>query len=245
MLLLLQPWRNLDDLKYTWETFESSFDRFMMTTETKIQMILNNIQHYHKCLNAAAEKRVRKRTADNSDSVSLDFNTNLVDENRNEDQIYFDYIDNLLITEESIKEVRKCRETDRDRQYGEKAIKIPYKAGIFQETLYSDNVPNIVRCANEQDQDKFFRWDKELKMVTRCQLQTHGTINLSSIHENLPDVHHKTNLNTSICKVQSAPNNIQHPLLAKLNEEQRRAHDIIEKYLKKELTGKFNCFSLS
>ena len=217
----------------------------MMTTETKNT---NNFKQ-HSALpqmpRCRCRKNVHKQTANNSESVPLDFNTDLVDEDRNEDQIYFDYIDNLPITEESIKEVRKCKETERDRQYGEKVIKIAYKVGIFQETLCSDNVPNIGRRVNEQDQDKFFCWDKELKMVTCRQLQTHGTINLSSIYKNLPDDHHKTNSNTLICKVQLVPNNIQHPLLAKVKEEQRRAHDIIEKYLKKELTCKFNCFSSS
>ena len=58
MLMLLKPWRNIeDDLKSPTQTWESAFDEFMVHAPRRYRNILSGIQYFHECESSAKAKR--------------------------------------------------------------------------------------------------------------------------------------------------------------------------------------------
>jgi len=138
--MLLKPWRNLEDLKDSSETFSSAFNKFLdyWHTNKKISTILNNIQHYHKCSDAVAEKCKQDRMNDREYLSSTDVTMETSNEFNDDvlgDQMEPLNFEDLPITETLIEEARRHRESQRDRSYGEKAIKVAMDAGIFQKSM--------------------------------------------------------------------------------------------------------------
>ena len=46
--MLLKSWMTLDELKWTDENFEQSFEKFMLKTSLQEKRIMDNIQYYHE-----------------------------------------------------------------------------------------------------------------------------------------------------------------------------------------------------
>ena len=247
MLLLLSPWRSLQDLKDPMETFEESFERFIMTVaqDSKILRIIGNIQYYHDCYDAALA-----RPKEDASTHPLDID---VEEEIQAELHQVDCLDTATHskkpTEEEIEVARRARETDRERIYGERAIFLAKKAGIFDQTTERPNnnldaIRPIARKADSATLDNLRLWNDYLTMATREQFKERGIVDLATIRpaEVAPmeadKVHpRKTTIKPGNVVNVGADKNKQRPLVAILNAEQRRAHDIIEETLRKELSG--------
>ena len=244
MLLLLRPWRFLGDLKHDNESFSSSFNGFELTANDELKEIMNNIQYYHECTDAAAQRRADERKGVQLDGIPsvITYEHSQPDEEMEIDINEERFSLKFVITEAMVEEARKNKEKVRERIYGQRAIEIAIQAGIFEEDncrSASSNPIILARRANDKELEILARWDKELKKVTRRQLKTQGIINLANISEEIQIISKNV---TSFATVYSnpIPQQEQHrPLLAKLNKRQRQAHDIIEHCLKKEISGNF------
>jgi hypothetical protein len=53
MLMLLKPWRDLNNLKSDMETFENTYDLFYMETNEKCHQVIANVQYYFECSDGA------------------------------------------------------------------------------------------------------------------------------------------------------------------------------------------------
>ena len=56
MLALLQPWRDIAELKGVDETFKHAFDKFMNAAGSATKDIVANIQYPHECSDSTAKK---------------------------------------------------------------------------------------------------------------------------------------------------------------------------------------------
>jgi len=248
MLLLLQPWRKLQDLKDPIETFAESFERFTVHNPMTTQ-IMENIQYYHACYDAAL---ARPKENDKGHLLDIDIEDEICEEllradgdgNPHEGSIY-----SGIYTEDDIEAARNAREADRERIYGEKAILIAKEAGIFEQETddLNDKLINstrpIANKANAVQLDNLRTWNDSLIAATRQQIKEDGIVNFATIRQptvaqkGLVEVHPRKNVvepsvDTNTDKIE------QRLLVGKLNKEQRRAHDIIEETLKKEISGK-------
>jgi len=246
MLLLLSPWRNLRDLKGPMETFSDSFGRFSThnSNNSKIQRILDNIQYYHDCKDAA-----RKKPDENNNCQFVDID--IEEEIRAELEALGIDDDTTRsareYTEEDIKTVRNAREADRERLYGERAMLIAKEAGIFEEeTNEASNQPleDVATHADSTMLNNLHIWNDHLTSVTRQQAKEDGIVNLATIKQPriVPNEERGTQTKSIITQpkifsVSDQQKSSSRPLLATLNGEQKRAHDIIEGVLIKELSG--------
>jgi len=103
MLMLLKPWRNLQELKGNMETFEDAYNCFMAQADKKIHQVVANIQYYYECLDGAkaecekANANPQPGNADADNTSRPEFVVN-VDE-REVDEIYA-----VINSEEEIKD---------------------------------------------------------------------------------------------------------------------------------------------
>ena len=155
--------------------------------------------------------------------------------------------ENIPITESTIEEARKHLETERERQYADRAIRIAENAGIFtNRNVVDSNALNgvsqtpIARNAEKDELQALILWDKELKKATRSQHESQGVINLTNIAEEITITAKNRVLFPTVQPTTSSGPSQERPLLAKLNHEQKRAHDIIESCLKGKLSGTFH-----
>jgi len=57
ILMLLKPWRQIQDLKAKTESFEASLNYFLQNASERDKQIINNIHYYHDCWDAAQARR--------------------------------------------------------------------------------------------------------------------------------------------------------------------------------------------
>ena len=244
MLLLLSPWRSLQDLKDPMETFAESFERFTstITHNSKIPQILENIQYYHDCYDAAL---AQPKEDNNPQLVDIDV-AELHAELSQVDPEFETSIYSEHYTEEDIEAVRNSREADRERIYGEMAISLAKDAGIFERetentnSRIADAIQPIARKADSAMLDNLRQWDDQLTTATRRQIKESGIVDLATIQpaEIQSEVGKKHPKNNTIKpRVATNMEERQRPLVAMLNTEQRRAHNIIEETLQKEISG--------
>jgi hypothetical protein len=53
MLMLLKPWKDLNDLKSDVNTFENAYDLFYMQANEKSHRVIANVQYYFECSDGA------------------------------------------------------------------------------------------------------------------------------------------------------------------------------------------------
>jgi len=241
------------------ETFRNSFERFASTIphDSKIPQIIENIQYYHDCSDAALA-----RPKEDNDSQFLGIDAEEIraellhvdaDTNDFETSIYSENY-----TEEDIEAVRKAREADRERIYGERAISLAKEAGIFeQETDELNNrmanmIQPVARKANSVTLDSLRLWDNHLTTATRLQIKESGMVDLATIQSaevtqgEVDEVHlRKRTIKPGVSVNLDIEKDKRRPLVAMLNAEQQRAHDIIEETLQKELSGENESMPLS
>jgi len=84
MLVLLQPWRDIADLKRYDETFKQAFDKFITSADE-----ITNIQYPHECSNSAIKKCLeQKKTEESHTILPLDgINDQLMDSDKAETEL--------------------------------------------------------------------------------------------------------------------------------------------------------------
>jgi len=66
MLMLLKPWRKLNELKNPTETFEDAYDTFISQANEKTRRVVANIQYYYECSDEAKAERKKSSQTDHT-----------------------------------------------------------------------------------------------------------------------------------------------------------------------------------
>ena len=255
MLLLLKPWRNLHDLKDVAETFEDAYEHFISQADDKIHRVVTNIQYYHKCFDGAKAEREKARTNPELVNAGSDRHelTIDIDDAIEVDEINTTMVSEPEITDDDIERAQVMRTNARERLHGESAVWLGYDVGFFKDTEPGARYTNAARIMEPDKGEKISAWERQLKATTCEQINWFGTLNLTEEigmtieHSDLVEPSEMTNNIRSMEPeiLQQREDQTAHVgrqcdervELAQLNEEQRRAHDIIEEKLKEHLTS--------
>ena len=252
MLMLLKPWRNLQELKDNMETFEDAYNRFMAQADEKIHRVVANIQYYYECSDGAKAEREKANANPQPGNADADDNDRpefAVDVDKREvDELYAAINSEGEITDDDIERARLMTTDARERLYGENAVWLGYEAGFFEDAEPSTGSTRLARAMLSDEAEKIAAWDKQLKATAREQMNEFGTINIADDNEVGSSIGHADPVETAetahdirarapAVQQQGGGESATRVELAKLNEEQRRAHDIIEERLKEHLAG--------
>ena len=251
MLMLLKPWRNLHQLKKPLDTFEEAYDQFILEADQKTLRVITNIQYFYECSDGAKAEREKKRenyqlNDTGPDNNITEFDMDIADAREIgeiQEAIFLEEI-----TNEDIERARLMKTHARERLYGESAVNLGYDAGFFKETQQNFAHTFSARKIQTDEGDKIRTWEAQLKATTREQMNRFGTINLTA-EPNEVQVSTAHDESTGTAR-EVQPRTEQLPLaghinqtrierfeLSNLNEEQRRAHDIIEERLVEHITS--------
>jgi hypothetical protein len=253
-LLLFKPWRTLSELKHPEETFEDALTSFMMMATTKKKDMVENIQYYHDCWSMAEKHRdtLRKgeimRLFDYEMHASQILHTddgNDEDSGGEHDAPY--YAEPITINKQQIEQAQLKQREERDRRFVKEAMLLAYAADIFYTDMIitSQRMAPFAPRATPDDMLLFEAWDMNLREMTRKQAEESVVTDLRQLHlysliqrhsepsitiNNTTDTYHEVIDNpTTLASASKAKHNY-HPKLALLNSDQRRAHDIIERW---------------
>lgn len=254
MLLLLKPWTDLKHLKGDNETFEQNFDTMMASAGRQTQLFVENAQYFYECMdNASTDEEELSRQSWQQDIDPGPPNNSNTAMGYEDDMNPLDYEDEARedqdITEEDIERAQSAENNSRQMANAIAAIDDAYSVGIFDDNDF-ENIPiSNARVATVDDMNNIATWDKILKETTRTMANNRGLVDLSamgnvepSIDIGIPETHKtrgeiepRIHLDHNGADPQTVAQ--QRPLFAKLNKDQRRAHDIIEETLLKHMNG--------
>jgi hypothetical protein len=242
MLALLTPWREIGELKSTDESFANVFARFVFTTDDWVKDIMANIQYQHKCSDGARGKRDEERRQEGTididghntqgvaePSTQTIRNENLVDNREPDPQFDQDNVEHQIASEYS----------QDDKLFAEVAMNIAFDAGIFEEADASD-IPwdDIASPATHKQKLHFQMLHTLVQAVTKSRTDT--------------DAHHEIEIETIVAQRHYPTSDVESnsydseddgetddnfDYLNQLNNDQRRAHDIVINHLSAHLNG--------
>ncbi|KAF8811231.1 hypothetical protein BYT27DRAFT_7208658 [Phlegmacium glaucopus] len=164
MLALSKPWKDLSDLKTGLESFDESFERFLQGAGKKIRDIVENIQYYYECCDAAKNWQQEMRL--DANERTIDFEEDACPEDLTTSALAYNS-KCQEITEEDIEFAYDARGATREWIYAELSMYTVIKCGIFSEarpqTVY---LPGAV-IAEERELAMFHVWEEQLKNATR------------------------------------------------------------------------------
>lgn len=241
-LALLKPWRDISDLKTATETFQESLERYLTTGGTKSEReewarLLDNIQYYHECHDAAAKKRQSEREEElinheagreEDDALDVADVPDIADVTALTDY----HEDGLVYTQEDVEtEMAKAYSTD-DKLYAEVALNIAEDNAIFSDHYERAPLLPTAENATYDEMEEFIYLEKLVKSVTKKRqgADNRGDIALPANPGNtgIPEEPTVTAFNGKI----------ELPHVNLLNEEQKRAHAIILNHVEAYIEGK-------
>ena len=243
MLLLLKPWRDIQNLKGAAETFENAYSKLLSQSDDKVKRVVANVQYYFECSDGAKEDRKKMiaqagQAIPNNDGLDININNgdDIKDNGNGADCVTEE------ITEEDIERAQTMKTHARERLYGEAAVALGYDFGFFEDIEARNGYPITARKMCPEEGGNIRTWEAQLKATTREQIdifRTTDTIDrpneaesFTLLHESYPDI--------SLRREQSSTGqsvSTERTELAKLNDDQRRAHDIVEERLKEHITS--------
>jgi hypothetical protein len=240
ILALLKPWIDLSDLKTEEEDFEEPFQSFIRTAPKKILDIIENIQYYYECYDGA-KKRQELRSAGLETECGVDFEEDERREDLTSDSLVFQR-EVADVTEEDIELAYLTRGLMRERLHAEVALNTATEYGVFSDTIPHTTFLPTAEKALPEDLKTFQVWEEQLKAVCRREAEEGGPVLFQNgdatvttpqcIANNPTDRpwHQNDNVQTATTL---------RPKRDMLRGDQRRAHDIIERQLLKQIAGEF------
>ncbi|KIL65993.1 hypothetical protein M378DRAFT_10301 [Amanita muscaria Koide BX008] len=250
ILMVFKPWRNLTDLTNGMATFDTSFHKFLATASSAVKKKIQNIQYYHECSDNA---RARRRTwlkdqavgplnDEQDEDIDMEGDAE-VDGNAKHDCHEFWIPKDEEITEEDLERARLKQVYSAERQFATRAMEAAQAANVFHTPEMNVLKAPVLPKASIPEAQALRKMDTLLKAKIQEQLENSGTISMTtqSKAELSP-----TNVRPNITlDSQHAVNSggqtdqpVARPLLKLLNEEQLRAHNIVERALLDHKKGK-------
>jgi hypothetical protein len=257
ILLFLQPWRDIRDVKKSGETFHGNYTKLLETASEKQKNMIENIQYYHDCWDVAQKRRDAMRqgkifklfdyeresmpSVDDEDEMDSD------DPHTTQKQTTSTVI--VKVTEEKIEAARLEQRKPCDRVFATQAMQLAQAANIFA-NQYQPTLPRplqsgaFLRRATADDMNVFASWQGILKDITRKQMDEEGETNIRRLHLYSTTDDLKPSMRIEDGKGKSSQKNKEgekdvslnsrvslRPKMEALNADQRTAHDIIEQQM--------------
>ena len=239
MLALLRPWTDLSELKTDAESFEQVFNTFIDAAPKRTKDIVENIQYYHECYDGAKSRR------DTDTSEGVQDVGPLVRDCEDGDDVLHKLSDAAKttseLTEEDIEMAYLCRGAMRERLHAEVALNTAFDHCVFPEAMtHTTFLPQIER-ADLADLKKFQGWEEQLKAACRREVEEGSPLfmNVDGAAPALTADHDVAGVEVNRRQNNEVGTASARPKRALLNDDQRRAHDIIEMQLQKRLAGEF------
>jgi hypothetical protein len=230
MLALLQPWHNIGELKSAVEKFEESFSGFMKKADDHTMDIIQNIQYQHECSDSAA----KKRSADREDNAIVELSRNEAAVNSTEyEGGYDESSEPVQFTQNDIERELASEFSLEDQLYAETALNIAMDKKIFDEENARRSSWEILAAPATHEQIINFQIvEKMIKKITKNRTTTDNRqdISLTSV-----DSTAEWSEEPGVSTIQTLSD--EPPEVNLLNNEQRRAHDIVVNHLKSHLAG--------
>jgi hypothetical protein len=199
--------------------------------------IIENIQYYYECYNGA------KRRRENVPMVEADAGIDFEEDEQLED-LTIDSLHHpsevLEVTNEDIEAAYEFRGTMRERLYAV-ALNTAFDCGVFSEQRHHTVFWPMVEKALSEDSIKFRAWEEHLKAVSRREVEEGGPSLFANIDDAAPGpsvLNIQPGIEPRHDSVPGQSSTGHRPKRDLLNEEQCRAHDIIERQLLRRLPGK-------
>ncbi|KAF8801483.1 hypothetical protein BYT27DRAFT_7262020 [Phlegmacium glaucopus] len=239
MLALLKPWNNLSELKMDLETFEHSFNGFVDKANKKTHNIIKNIQYYYECYEGAKKHREDAMGDGGGRTIDLDDEAD-IDDLTSSSQVF--HLEALEPTEDNILLAYESRGTMCERLYVQVTMNTAIECGVFSEFKSQTTFLANADKANANDLEIFHGWEEQLKAITRKSAEN-GTPALFAANDDVPRT--SCDMGEGVEQILQ-DDHYTHPSLLfdqqnlfpqhkrdLLNEDQRRAHDIVERQLVK------------
>nr|GAT44847.1 predicted protein [Mycena chlorophos] len=241
ILTLLKPWRALQDIQGSFDNFEEALADFEQDCDARTRRIIENLEYFHECSQSA-----NRRHKDSRVESEFDVDAELGHEETDNAQ----HAAPLVVDEEAINEARRTKISSSEQAFGAQAMKIAAQCGIFADTS-ATAVPERLHAqrATEEEELQYKEWDVAVGAITRATdfvrdntqvIRPDGDGDTGQVIAQ-PSADSLTASESTVIVLSTEDtrqrSEIQHRALEILNEEQRRAHDIIEKHLTRTLKG--------
>ena len=241
VLALLKPWADLSEIKSEMETFEQAFESFVCDVPTATLNLIENIQYYYECYDGAKKRRELEATGIETDRGLV---LEEYEEGEDSDCPIFS-IEEREVTDEDIDITYKSRGAMRERLYAEAALNTAYEHGVFSDCSTDTVFLPPAEKSNTEDLKMFRAWEEHLKAACRREVEGSGVPLFQNVDFAAPALE-AVNILPRIEAINGEEIVHGAPLVRRkrdlLKEDQRRAHDIIERQLLKRLAGK--CISI-
>ncbi|EAU80832.2 hypothetical protein CC1G_04942 [Coprinopsis cinerea okayama7 len=245
ILMLLKPWRQLEDLHGQHPSFSDSLQEYLSTCPRRDRQIVENLQFYHQCARDAKADAL-DAMGPQSDSTDRSGFTDAEVPDEDDVDTATETIDTALeqildrLSESQLREAETTQMSDRERLFAEVAIMKAKNAHFFDDSdangptdvLHSEQV----RRATEEEVSNIGRWQSILESATRA-VDTEDSRDVDEADDDGEAFVRAEEAAAFAPLIQPGVNgNIsdgpgEDSLVDMLNEEQRRAHDIIVNHL--------------
>jgi hypothetical protein len=237
ILTLLKPWTDMSDLKTDAETFDQSFQCFVMGTSKKAKDVIENIQYYYECYDGAARHREEETEGGER---TVDYEDEACPEDLTQDSLHFQPAP-IEITEDDIESAYECRVAMRERLYAEVAMNTASAYGVFASVKAHTVFLPTAEKADTEELNIFQVWGEQLRTVTRKEEDEGGSQLFVNVDGAAPPSLNQASVE-GVLRRASNVTDFERPASRRpkrelLNQDQRRAHDIVEDQLRKRLAG--------
>ena len=234
MLALFSPWRDIGDLKMECQTFKQAFDLFFAQTDDRTKYMMANIQYQHECVDSAIKKRATEEEAE--PIVGLSFGesddipaTGVI--RATGDLPFVEYtsrdVEHAIASEFSVD----------DKLYAEVALNIAMDCQIFKEDPPEGvSWKELAKPATRLQLNEFSVLDKLVQAVTkdRAAPDLRECVGPTAV----PWLSDSEGAEQPSVEAMVGGNSESSQSFTHLNDEQRRAHDIITNHLGATLSGR-------
>ncbi|KAF7294643.1 ATP-dependent DNA helicase [Mycena indigotica] len=152
ILLLLKPWRTLDDLKGACENFASAKNAFLASSGPDVLRTVENIQYYHDSSAQARRRRAPMEDTEDTEGAVPESESNLLEHMRT-----------AYLGPESIEQAREEQVSAAERKYGEEGLAVAERAHIFATDAALGVAPTmpLAQRATDEEISIFKQWESK------------------------------------------------------------------------------------
>ncbi|KAF7302074.1 ATP-dependent DNA helicase [Mycena indigotica] len=154
VLLLLKPWRTLDDLQGTYHSFADAKTAFLHTAPPEHGQIVENIQYYH---DSSAQARHSKDSTEDPET------TEDIEHNQDTPQAAEDFSLFNTLSQADIEEARRTQISELDQKYGLDGLAVAERAGIFANLSPTNPAHRLPLAVNATEEEMLVLKDWEAK----------------------------------------------------------------------------------
>ncbi|KAH6906301.1 hypothetical protein BKA70DRAFT_1372848 [Coprinopsis sp. MPI-PUGE-AT-0042] len=244
VLLLLWPWRSLQDLKGAHASFSEAYDSFMSACTPRDRRVVENLQFYHTCAQDAKADAASRPTLEDP---QVQEGADGTDEVAEVPQQSIDAaIEAMLqnVTEDDIIAAEREQTRDRELLHARAAILAAKGAGMFNLEDESEGASGT--RADEDVMSQLGAWHSTLEGAIRqeASLEQEAFGGITATGSDHTGMWHAPQLDVAAGVERRQPATIS-ASTTQLNEEQKRAHDIIEDHLINTMNGMNATFRLA